>query len=352
MATPTEPNPLAFADQPQTVDWRTGIAIYASRFFGAGSEHAEALEVLGRAAVAGRFDAFTISDLIVYLGKVGWGDQSKNSTSIQSVVLEMERAGILTEVGAPTEALFGRKYILLQHATRAQSSGLLWLTRALGMDFLARSVGSVVVPITGTHRRGGVQVGSGLLLDGSHLLTCAHVVNDMLVDEYLEVPTLRQPMDTGDEAFGRIRVVDCAPHLEIDVALLTVDSSASSVHPLAGLVFRDPDWTDRVGVFGFPPVPMARSAPLIVQMGEVVSPEVKLFHGEEIFLYSATTRPGNSGGPVVAHDGRIVGMVTKQIEVQSAASVSPYYAAIPSSVIRSALTDLGFSDIAVMEDWG
>ncbi|MFE3281420.1 trypsin-like peptidase domain-containing protein [Nocardia sp. NPDC059239] len=32
--------------------------------------------------------------------------------------------------------------------------------------------------------------------------------------------------------------------------------------------------------------------------------------GPKYFLFSATPLPGNSGGPIVAQDGRVIGIVT------------------------------------------
>jgi hypothetical protein len=46
-------------------------------------------------------------------------------------------------------------------------------------------------------------------------------------------------------------------HPELDVAVIELFTAAFT--PVDGLVFRDPDWSDEVYVFGYPPVPMARS---------------------------------------------------------------------------------------------
>lgn len=71
------------------------------------------------------------------------------------------------------------------------------------------------------------------------------------------------------------------------------------------MVFRDPTWTDRAYVFGYPPVPTMMDAyvsvhdgevinprVLTIQSGEVVNPEVISQQRQRFFLCSSTTRGG------------------------------------------------------------
>ncbi|MFE3003101.1 trypsin-like peptidase domain-containing protein [Nocardia sp. NPDC059246] len=68
---------------------------------------------------------------------------------------------------------------------------------------------------------------------------------------------------------------------------------------------------DDTWAFGYPRVPSAIDPPpLVVDRGGVANPEVSSMFGPEYFLFSATPRPGNSGGPIVAQDGRVIGIVT------------------------------------------
>lgn len=50
-----------------------------------------------------------------------------------------------------------------------------------------------------------------------------------------------------------------------------------------------------------------------MQGGEVSVEHVTSFYGEELFLFSAIARPGNSGGPILSEDGHVVGIVTKEL---------------------------------------
>ncbi|CAM5742414.1 hypothetical protein MAUB1S_01516 [Mycolicibacterium aubagnense] len=84
----------------------------------------------------------------------------------------------------------------------------------------------------------------------------------------------------------------------------------------------------------------------------------------KIFLYSAIARPGNSGGPIIAHDGRVIGIVvehsmeTSSSDPDGAASaeqrqpstdadrsdIAPFYRGIPTSEILRALRNLDARD--------
>ena len=83
---------------------------------------------------------------------------------------------------------------------------------------------------------------------------------------------------------------------------------------LPGMVFREPNWADEVFVFGYPTVPGTVDEPITVQPGRVVNPgataaAISGYPQRQCVLFSAISRPGNSGGPVVAHDGRVIGLV-------------------------------------------
>jgi len=88
----------------------------------------------------------------------------------------------------------------------------------------------------------------------------------------------------------------------------------------------------------------------VVQRGEVVNPAVKSQQDEQFFLYSAIARPGDSGGPIVAQDGRVVGLVTHDLP-DAKQKASPFYRGVPAGEIRRALSDLGAGDLIRWEDW-
>ena len=84
-------------------------------------------------------------------------------------------------------------------------------------------------------------------------------------------------------------------------------------------------------------------------------------------MFSAIARPGNSGGPIIAHDGRVIGIVfqesshTSSTELQSGGSqnpetsaeltdAAPFYRGIPASEMMRALDDFGLRHLATFED--
>ena len=123
---------------------------------------------------------------------------------------------------------------------------------------------------------------------------------------------------------------------------------------LAGMAFRDPDWADEVYVFGYPRVPMTGEMAITVQRGEVVNPVAETIPDrQKIFLYSAIARPGNSGGPIVAQDGRVIALVVEDSaespSTDAGPAGAPFYRGIPSSEVIRALDDLGFGGIVEID---
>ena len=197
--------------------------------------------------------------------------------------------------------------------------------------------GSVTVPITGTDENGKENIGGGLALGPRHILTNAHVIRDMELHETIKRPAMAPPVLEGLSGALDLRIVDAQAHddVDVDVGVITVEPTIGmrGLNPLSGIVFRDPVWADDAYVFGYPPVPTSVDADLtvqkgkvvnpltaseeerdlLVQRGEVVNPAIKSWRGDEYFLYSAITRPGNSGGPIVAQDGRVVGIVAHDV---------------------------------------
>jgi S1-C subfamily serine protease len=101
-------------------------------------------------------------------------------------------------------------------------------------------------------------------------------------------------------------------------------------------------------------VNLPRSTEYAVQRGEVVNPATETIPArDKVFLFSAITRPGNSGGPIVAGDGRVIGLVVEDsseaASSESGPDSAPFYRGIPSSEVIRALDDLGFGGIIKTE---
>ena len=71
---------------------------------------------------------------------------------------------------------------------------------------------------------------------------------------------------------------------------------------------RTPVVAQTVYTLGYPRLPGLRDASVTMQQGAVTNESVTSLAGERLFLYSAISRPGNSGGPVMSEDGYLVGI--------------------------------------------
>ena len=116
---------------------------------------------------------------------------------------------------------------------------------------------------------------------------------------------------------------------------------------MAGLVFRAPVVAETVYTLGYPKIPYTDGAPLTMQPGAVTNEMVVSLEGNELFLYSAIARPGNSGGPVMSEDGYVVGI--SSVDLTLSEPFSPHYAGVPAQRIVSAVREMGM-DIEISFD--
>lgn len=265
---------------------------------------------------------------------------------IELVLSRLVAVGLLDERGHGSD--IHRAYLRSRGITRSQATGNLWLSEALGAEIIVPSYGSVSVAITGTDSNGDVRIGTGLLVGPNQVLTAAHVVSDMKLDDQIDVPEIAPPIIYGLAPWRPSTITASHIHDDVDVAVIEM---GEPMMVLGGIAFRDPVWTDRTTVFGFPPIPYATDAHLVVQTGEVVNPGITTLDGREVFLFSATARPGNSGGAIVGTDGRVLGLVTQELGMKDAPTATPFYAGVPTAAIMKAVTDLGFPDLLILEDW-
>jgi len=255
---------------------------------------------------------------------------------IRSLLDRMVESDLLADMGILRDGgfvLLPKSYYALSELSKLREQGFLWLAKALGGRFVHRQVSPAIVHVVGENDKGE---GSGIVFDEHHVLTCRHVVSDMQV--------------ASAQMFQRrtVTVEDICPHKREDVAVIRVKEALTIV---PGLGFVAPMVTQKVYRFGYSRVPCSvpsrtGTSPLVMQSGEVTYGSVLVFGGMERFLYSAITRPGDSGGAVVSDDGYVVGMTTElsesRVQTKEGEDVfSPHYAGIPSHVLARAVDEMG-----------
>jgi hypothetical protein len=355
--------------EPGTLAWRIQVATLAHRFFGL-IHDAEAANLIEQPQDAGTAGAWPLVYFNLYLQKIGF--PGGGMTALSRILAEMERAGLLMRAGWRSDMvglpMQGQLYIS-QGVRSAQIAGNLWLSEVLGAELVIASYNAVTYLIGGGE---GKPVGTALVLDRTHMVTNRHVI------EGLSCPIPEGPPGTSVPAAGvDIEVLPSftAPgaepvsrmsriiaHPEVDVAVIEVQFAENEgITPLPGMAFREPKWHDDVYVFGYPYVPGLTERPITVERGQVVNPSAEAaavggYPRQATFLTSAIARPGNSGGPIVAQDGRVIGLVVENSrEADSTARDSkspdspPFYRGIPAGEVVRAIEYLGFTDIATLE---
>lgn len=333
-------NPLPLEEAKNVL--RTAAAV-----FGSGAFHEQVLEVLQKHDPPETLVPFSVADLIRYLSKTTWPGAWPWANQIDHLLQIMAHEGVLTQMttGATRSPVLSRRYLLMSGLTRGQAPGDLWMTPILRVPLLVDAVQSSLIHLTGRTIEGDVRGGTGFALSPRHILTARHVIDDMTLDATIVVPQL-----AGDSA--QVSVVKEDRHPNHDLAVVTIDGSVAELIRPRGLVTRDPGWSDTIYLLGFPPIPTSIAAATTVQKGEVVNPAITTYDGADLFLYSAVARPGNSGGPIIGLDGRLIGMVTRELSHQGfELTPASFYAGLPAHVMHTCLEDLGVGDLLIEESW-
>lgn len=310
--------------QPLTVEDRFTLAIKAWNFFSPLGYEAN-LSALGLPPNPGSTRPLSVHQFTMYLEKTGvLANPVRYISQIKGLLDAMEREGLLVTMGQGEFVIAPKFYYSLKMLTRMERKGWAWLTPALGPDFLYSHFGSHTVHIIGDND-GKERGGTGWIISDRHILTCAHVLTGMTV--------------RLTQQFGEVNctIQSIHNHPNIDVGIIELSESCLTANPSIG--FRDPVIGEQLYVLGYPPVPMAKEAALILQGGEVVNQGIASYNGQEVFLYSAIARPGNSGGPIIAKSGQILGIVTED-RFNDNHPHALFFAGISTSTIAKALSEL------------
>lgn len=319
---------------PWGLESRLKLAMLACDFFKVRNIVANSALIGKEVPKSGNPPPLTGADFRKHLDATGAFQKSPNALRVVQILERMASAGILLSVGSSGRSVGGidASYIYVRTEWDA-ARGLFRFVPVLGPEFLYRICAPGLVQITGRSEAGDVVAGTGLVVHPSFVLTCAHVVRDMKVDAEQTFQG-RQYRLNGDSVF---------PHPSVDLAVIGVDGAEMS--PLKGAVFQQPVVAQTVYALGYPKLPGLREAAVTIQQGAVTNESVTSLKGEHLFLYSAVSRPGNSGGPVLSEDGYVVGIsiVDSTAEYHPDEAFSPHYAGIPAQVAVEAVGDIGLS---------
>lgn len=361
----TSPRQLTPGDlKPGTPAWRVNVAMFAHQFFdlvhnpeiatAIGKPDPPPADSNGGPPKTVPFEPWSVADFSKYLHSLGL-PAAGEAVTLHRILSAMERAGLLLPLGwNPQLPVMGQQYISQGGASKGQVGGNLWLSEVFGAELIIPSYNAVTIQLAG-HDDEGSPVdswGTGLVIDHNHVITNKHVVAGLAGNSAgLSIYPSRNHADAEQ--------VNCTgtahPHPTLDVAVIKFDMPDGKYIPrLAGMAFRDPDWADEVYVFGYPRVPMTAEMAITVQRGEVVNPAATTIPDRQrIFLYSAIARPGNSGGPIVAQDGRVIGLVVEDsaeaASTDAGQAAAPFYRGIPSGEVIRAIGELGFGGIIELD---
>ena len=316
-----------------SLDSRLKLALAAVEFFDVESRERMTRDFLDK-PLGGRQGEplpFSLLDFARYLEATELFPKKPNHFRVQQIVARMASLGMLVHIGytGRVPALFGEQYLCFHGMFGEHYRGNLWLAPFLGPELLYQEAKTSVVHITG-RKNGEVVGGTGTVIHPNFVLTCRHVVAGVDVDPQQAFQDKRCAVNPGS-----IRL-----HPTEDIALIEVDEALT---PFNGAVFRKPIIAQDVYTLGYPKLPNTRDASLTMQGGAVTNERVTSLGGQDLFLYSAVSRPGNSGGPVLSEDGYVVGVAAEDHigAYVSDEPFSPHYAGIPAETVVTAVEELG-----------
>ena len=283
---------------------------------------------------------FSLSEFVTYLEKKNiFLNKKPNIFRIISILDGAVSGRILLNLrNKPDEAPGTHdRYLLTQpyFESAVRGQGLLRLIPALGSDFLYQTISPGIVHIKGKNDVGDEKGGTGIILDRHHILTCAHVTRELSLDKKQNFQniqcTIKQEPILEDE--------------KEDVAIIQADKS---LEPVTGMVFQAPVIGKNVFALGFSGIPNTKHEPILTMHGGAVTNESVTLYGpkeENLFLCSAISRPGNSGGPIISEDGYIIGIVSKDLTQKNIdqKGFSPHYAGVAAHVIIKVIESKGLN---------
>lgn len=321
---------------PLTLQERLGLSLLAIKFFSP-LAYRDMCATIGKTPAENRIEPFNGRDFLAYLKKTEQLiEPDQYLYRIQELLSQLAAVHLLTKMGRSHDVMNGTHYYFMREFTECEERSPFWLAPALGAEFILHMFSESTFQITGINESGDVRAGTGLLIAPQWLLTCAHVLRDMRVDEM--------------QTFGgnQFKIVRDLAHDTIDVGLIEI---TPPIPHFVSLTFRDPIIAETVFTLGYPRVPLSREPVRVMHRGEVTCQEIKTFEDQTLFLYSAIARPGNSGGPIIGESGHVVGIVTDELSEKTSDIRMPFFAGVRTSEIARAVAELEPAITVPIEDY-
>jgi S1-C subfamily serine protease len=185
---------------------------------------------------------------------------------------------------------------------------------------------------------GSESEGSGFVIsDGGEIATAAHVVTDAQSGGGAPIHEAKEVyVQFADRNQVAANIVGFDP--QADVALLKVDPSGLDIHPLQ-LGNSDTVTTgEPVAAIGSPFLQEQSLSVGIVSATDRSIPSLTAFQIEGGIQTDASVNPGNSGGPLLDADGRVIG-INEQINTTSGGNEGVAFA-VPVDLVRRSLDQL------------
>jgi S1-C subfamily serine protease len=264
------------------------------------------------------FQAPTVADFIQWAQKEHGEDWNPYAQQLLSILTQMEAAGIVAR--ADNAMFINRRYTAVFEVSNLGSKGVLFFGKAFGAPFIAKKIERDICMIS-VEAREMPAIGTGTVVGPGLVLTCAHVVQGN------NITSLQRQDGT------QLPVIEVLADDSLDIAFIKTDSAIEPINK--DVAFRSAQVLERVVNLGYPLVPRSIESTLIVHTGEICG-QTKIDYGKiDVDLFTSFSRPGNSGGPLLSMDGRIIGIVTQSLEIEvENGLVLPFFASVPSRDIQ------------------
>jgi putative serine protease PepD len=217
-------------------------------------------------------------------------------------------------------------------ATTLDASALYADTAAGVVDITSRGVSAssgAASPFGGPGQSESTATGTGFVVDGKgHIVTAAHVVDG--------ASSITVKFQDGTTRTAKLLGKDDAT----DVAVLSVDAAGLTLHPLALGSSASLDVGDAVAAIGDPfTYERSMSTGIVSGLDRTISAP-NGFTVAHAIQTDAAVNPGNSGGPVLDAEGKVIGIVDQIATNGSSDTSSGVGFAVPIDLVRSELPQL------------